>query len=177
VDQRGPEERKDRRGTGAAVNALQERHRASGDEEVRRGAPAPARRPLRINIGASAPIRASARAQQAPPVDEIDAVRDGTRANVQVSALIAGAAASRWLDGTLMVWVIERRDGTVWLVDAGGYRAAFPTRGKPVDDRTPSDAVAALGIAADQVTDIIVSHVHWDHADGLDLLPKARVWT
>jgi glyoxylase-like metal-dependent hydrolase (beta-lactamase superfamily II) len=26
------------------------------------------------------------------------------------------------------------------------------------------------------VTDVIVSHMHWDHADGIDLFPKAKVW-
>jgi glyoxylase-like metal-dependent hydrolase (beta-lactamase superfamily II) len=28
----------------------------------------------------------------------------------------------------------------------------------------------------EDVTDIIVSHIHWDHADGVDLFPNARVW-
>ena len=35
---------------------------------------------------------------------------------------------------------------------------------------------AGLGIAPDQVTDIIVTHIHWDHADGVDLFPRAKVW-
>ena len=26
------------------------------------------------------------------------------------------------------------------------------------------------------MTDIIISHVHWDHLDGADLFPNARVW-
>ena len=26
------------------------------------------------------------------------------------------------------------------------------------------------------VSDVILSHIHWDHADGVDLFPKARVW-
>ncbi len=26
------------------------------------------------------------------------------------------------------------------------------------------------------VSDVIISHVHWDHADGVDLFPNARVW-
>ena len=28
----------------------------------------------------------------------------------------------------------------------------------------------------EDVTDIIVTHVHWDHLDGVDLFPRARIW-
>ena len=33
-----------------------------------------------------------------------------------------------------------------------------------------------LGIKPEEVTDVVVTHMHWDHADGVDLFPKARVW-
>ena len=63
------------------------------------------------------------------------------------------------------------------LVDAGFYRQKFLERWKPAWHTRPSDAVAkAFGVTAASVTDIIVSHVHWDHADGADLFPRARVW-
>jgi glyoxylase-like metal-dependent hydrolase (beta-lactamase superfamily II) len=31
-------------------------------------------------------------------------------------------------------------------------------------------------VAPGAVTDIIISHVHWDHLDGADLFPNARIW-
>ncbi len=34
---------------------------------------------------------------------------------------------------------------------------------------------AGLGIAPEDVTDIIVSHSHWDHVDGVGLFPKAVI--
>ena len=40
----------------------------------------------------------------------------------------------------------------------------------------PSEAVARAGVKADEVTDVIISHIHWDHLDGIDLFPKARIW-
>jgi glyoxylase-like metal-dependent hydrolase (beta-lactamase superfamily II) len=33
-----------------------------------------------------------------------------------------------------------------------------------------------LNIPPDRVTDIIVTHTHWDHFDGADLFPKATIW-
>jgi glyoxylase-like metal-dependent hydrolase (beta-lactamase superfamily II) len=40
----------------------------------------------------------------------------------------------------------------------------------------PSEAVARAGVKPEDVTDVIISHVHWDHLDGIDLFPKARIW-
>ena len=76
-----------------------------------------------------------------------------------------------------MVWVIKG-EGRVILVDAGFYRQEFLDSWKKnvADYVKPSVAVAKLGIKPEQVTDIIISHLHWDHADGADLFPKARVW-
>jgi glyoxylase-like metal-dependent hydrolase (beta-lactamase superfamily II) len=33
-----------------------------------------------------------------------------------------------------------------------------------------------LGIEPEKVTDIIITHSHWDHADGADLFPNATIW-
>jgi len=93
-----------------------------------------------------------------------------------VRNLIADADPSRKLDIAMTVWVI-RGGGRNVLVDAGFYRDRFMQQYHPSPYAKPSDAVeTGLGIKAAEVTDIIVSHVHWDHADGLDLFPKARVW-
>ncbi|MBY0489411.1 MAG: N-acyl homoserine lactonase family protein [Gemmatimonadaceae bacterium] len=140
------------------------------------------RRTTRLLAGLllAAPVHAQSPSPSPSPsraaTDAVYAVRYGTLTAFPVASLIAGADTSRRIDGALMVWVITRANGEVWMVDAGFYREKFMTRWKPADYVKPSDAIAALGIRPEQVTDIIVSHVHWDHADGLDLFPKARVW-
>ncbi len=40
----------------------------------------------------------------------------------------------------------------------------------------PDSAIAKLIIKAEDITDIILSHPHWDHIDGLSLFPKAHTW-
>ena len=93
-----------------------------------------------------------------------------------MSSLVADADPARRLDIAMMVWVLRSPERVV-LVDAGFYRDKFMPQWKPVDYVRPSDALkAGLGIEADQVTDIIVTHVHWDHLDGADLFPRAKVW-
>ncbi|HYW30142.1 MAG TPA: N-acyl homoserine lactonase family protein, partial [Gemmatimonas sp.] len=90
--------------------------------------------------------------------------------------LVAGADTARRIDGALMVWLIRRPDGRNVLVDAGFYREKFMTRWKPADYRTPAAAIASIGLKPEDITDIVISHVHWDHVDGADLFPNARVW-
>ena len=113
--------------------------------------------------------------RDAPTAYEVHAVRYGTLAQFPVRSLVAGADSSRRLDIALMVWVIRGAERTV-LMDAGFYRDKFIARWRPVDYVRPSAAIERLGIRAGDVTDIIVSHVHWDHLDGADLFPNARIW-
>jgi glyoxylase-like metal-dependent hydrolase (beta-lactamase superfamily II) len=110
---------------------------------------------------------------------QVYALRYGTLAQFPAASLIAGADPARRLDIALMVWLIRAPSsagGRTVLMYAGFYREKFITRWKPVDYVRPSTAVERLGIRPDQVTDIIVSHVHWDHLDGADLFPNARIW-
>ena len=113
-------------------------------------------------------------AQPAPTYD-VYAIRYATIPSFPVRGLIAGADTSRRMDIAMAVWLL-RGNGRTVLVDAGFYRDKFVQRWKPADFVQPSEAVARAGVRAADVTDIIVSHVHWDHADGLDLFPNARVW-
>jgi len=113
--------------------------------------------------------------RQPAPTYEVYAVRYATIPGFPVRGLIAGADSSRRIDIAMAVWLLRGADRTV-LVDAGFYRDKFVQRWKPADFMTPAEAVRRAGVRPEDVTDIIVSHVHWDHADGVDLFPNARVW-
>jgi glyoxylase-like metal-dependent hydrolase (beta-lactamase superfamily II) len=107
---------------------------------------------------------------------EVFAIRYGTVERFPVSGLVAGADTSRRLDIAMTVWLARIPGGRNVLMDAGFYRDKFVTRWKPKDYERPSVAVGRVGLKPEDVTDIIVSHIHWDHLDGADLFPRARVW-
>jgi len=111
-----------------------------------------------------------------PAGSQVYALRYGTLRNFPVASLVAGADTSRRMDIALMVWLIKRTDGRTVLMDAGFYRDKFMQRWKPADYIKPSDAVRLVGVRPEDITDVIVSHVHWDHLDGADLFPNARFW-
>jgi len=112
----------------------------------------------------------------AAPMYEVYAIRYATIPAFRVSALINGADTSRRLDIAMMVWLLKGSDGRNVLVDAGFHRDDFVQRWHPSPFVSPSEAVSRAGVNADQITDVIISHVHWDHLDGIDLFPKARIW-
>ncbi len=120
---------------------------------------------------------APARGQSSPPRStEVYAIRYGTLRDFPVAALVAGADTARRADIALTLWLVRRPDGRNVLVDAGFYREKFLTRWKPADYVNPSEAVRAVGVRPEDITDVIVTHVHWDHLDGADLFPNARLW-
>lgn len=93
-----------------------------------------------------------------------------------VASLVRGAERGRNIDIAFTVWVM-RGGGRVVMLDAGFYREKFITQWKPQNFVTPREAVATgLGIKAEDVTDIVISHSHWDHTDGADLFPRATIW-
>lgn len=130
-----------------------------------------------LSAAALVTLAASSPAQPAsPPTYEIFAVRFGVLPQFPVKNLVAGGDPAKALDIPVMVWVLRGADGRVVLVDAGFYAEKFVTRWKVQQFVTPAAAVAKLGIQPDQVSDVILTHMHWDHADGADLFPKATVW-
>ena len=120
-------------------------------------------------------VMAGTLAAQTKPEYEVYAVRYATIPEFAVSGLVAGAEASRKMDIAMMVWLV-RGGGKNILVDAGFYREQFFKQWHVTDYMKPSEAVRRAGVKPEEITDVIVTHMHWDHADGMDLFPNARVW-
>ncbi|MDE2515560.1 MAG: N-acyl homoserine lactonase family protein [Rhodospirillales bacterium] len=70
------------------------------------------------------------------------------------------------------VWAIKGPDRS-FILDTGFDAAMAARRGRQLL-RCPSEGLRAIGIAADQVEDVILSHMHYDHCGNYDLFPKAR---
>ena len=114
--------------------------------------------------------------QTPPPTAEVYAVQFAS-IRYSVGQLVAGGDRTQPIDIAMMVWPVKLAGGRVLVVDAGFYREKFLQQWKPLTYTRPPDAIAAgLGIPPESVTDVVISHIHWDHADGADLFPRARIW-
>jgi glyoxylase-like metal-dependent hydrolase (beta-lactamase superfamily II) len=114
-------------------------------------------------------------AAQTKPQYEVFAVKYATIPDFAVNQLVAGAEPGRKLDIAMLVWLI-RGNGKTILFDSGFYRDQFFKQWHVTEFVKPSDAVRRAGVNPEDVTDVIISHMHWDHADGMDLFPKAKIW-
>jgi glyoxylase-like metal-dependent hydrolase (beta-lactamase superfamily II) len=72
-----------------------------------------------------------------------------------------------------MIWLLKGDNGKTILVDAG---FDDPTGYEDMKFTRPDSALQKLNIKPEDITDIIITHPHWDHVDGIDLFPKAMIW-
>lgn len=83
-----------------------------------------------------------------------------------------------------MAWsfFVVAGNGKLFLVDAGtsalasaGGRALAADWGVDEAVSVPT-ALGRVGVAPADVDGVVLTHVHWDHADGLRELPRVQVW-
>ncbi|CTQ32388.1 N-acyl homoserine lactonase family protein [Jannaschia rubra] len=71
------------------------------------------------------------------------------------------------------MWLL-RRPGRTILVDTGYDQMEAARRGRPIL-LDPREALEPFGLAPDLIDTVIVTHLHYDHAGGLHLFPKATL--
>ncbi|GLQ36025.1 MBL fold hydrolase [Amylibacter marinus] len=71
------------------------------------------------------------------------------------------------------IWVL-RKDDQVILVDTGYDATEATARQRPIQ-MDPRKALASIGLQATDITQVIVTHLHYDHAGGLHLFPNATL--
>ena len=73
-------------------------------------------------------------------------------------------------------------DYFVWLICGGGRDILVDTGFNAAEAKlrsrkltlNPVEALARFGVRADDIRDVVVTHLHYDHAGNLDLFPNAR---
>jgi glyoxylase-like metal-dependent hydrolase (beta-lactamase superfamily II) len=97
--------------------------------------------------------------------------RNGPRRNIQ--NVIGGDLHESDSDLDYFVWVAKRSD-RVFLIDTGMSGQVAQRRGED-HYRVPADAIRMLDLDPTQIEDIILTHLHYDHAGTLDRYPRARL--
>ena len=70
------------------------------------------------------------------------------------------------------VWVAKSDKRTI-LIDSGADEAMCRARGHDFL-RCPTDGLRLVGIDAKDVSDVVTTHLHWDHAGNFEKFPNAR---
>jgi glyoxylase-like metal-dependent hydrolase (beta-lactamase superfamily II) len=109
------------------------------------------------------------------PEYSIEAIRFANSPGDPVASMVMGGPKDQTVDSVYIVWLI-RGAGRNILFDSGFHRARYFKEWKITDYLRPDEAVRLAGVKPGEVTDVVISHAHWDHLGGIDLFPNAVVW-
>ena len=118
---------------------------------------------------------AAASTSTAAPGYTIQAIRYATLPGFPLMALMMGAPNDSVVDIAMVVWLVRGGDHVV-LFDTGFHRDKWRKEFALIDYLSPDKAVTLAGVKPAEVTDVVISHAHWDHMGGIDLFPKAVFW-
>lgn len=139
---------------------------------------------LKNSLGASAAVvgasiigELGASAQPAPaalplPEYEIYACKYGGPVVRKVAMVLWN---NSWdVDGPInyYVWAIRAKNGETIVVDTGCSPAEGVTRKVP-EFVNPVEVLGRLGVTGDNVTKVVVTHMHWDHVGNIEAYLKA----
>jgi glyoxylase-like metal-dependent hydrolase (beta-lactamase superfamily II) len=103
---------------------------------------------------------------------QVYAVRYGTRAARRREHFIFGDDHDGPMPMDYYIWAISSENRTV-VVDTGFNQADGARRGREFL-LCPSEGLAMIGIDARRVSDVIITHLHYDHAGNLGRFPEAK---
>jgi len=106
------------------------------------------------------------------PCYEVYAIRYARMPRKRRDNFIGGDLHDSDMPMDFFVWLLKSQDRTV-LVDTGFNEATALQRKRELL-RNPVDALTGLGVDPAQVSDVIITHLHYDHAGNLDRLPNAK---
>jgi len=109
------------------------------------------------------------------PEYSIVAIRIADSPGDRVAEMVMGAPQGEKIDSIYAMWLI-RGGGRNILFDSGFHRERWFKEWTIKDYLRPDEAVKLAGVTPEEVTDIVISHAHWDHIGGIDLFPEATVW-
>ncbi|NVN88331.1 MAG: N-acyl homoserine lactonase family protein [Rhodopseudomonas sp.] len=107
-------------------------------------------------------------------VHEIYALRYATMSprTPQMNFLTPDPHETTAADLDYFVWLIRGACGDI-LVDTGFNHAAAAARNRKLT-LNPVEALAAFGVDAAAIRNVVITHLHYDHAGNLDRFPNAR---
>ena len=89
--------------------------------------------------------------------------------------MVVGANPKDSIDATLMIWLLKGENGRNILVDTG-YLDTAKTKPRLKGYIRPDSLLERINVYPSDITDVILTHPHYDHIGGINLFPKANIW-
>ncbi|MFC1886260.1 N-acyl homoserine lactonase family protein [Thermodesulfobacteriota bacterium] len=106
------------------------------------------------------------------PLYEVYGIKYGERMGTRGGIFTRGDPHDAPLQMDYFIWAVRNATRIV-VIDVGFSRGEGERRGRTFL-RCPTDGLKLIGIDPAEVQDVIITHMHYDHAGNLPLFPNAR---
>lgn len=106
------------------------------------------------------------------PVYEVFAIKYAHREARRPEHFIGGDPHDTPMPMDYFVWLIRNEERLI-LVDTGFSRETALRRNR-TSLRTPLEGLALLGVGVEQIREVVITHLHYDHVGTFDDFPHAR---
>jgi glyoxylase-like metal-dependent hydrolase (beta-lactamase superfamily II) len=103
---------------------------------------------------------------------QVFALKYGDGGKASANGPIIGASQNDSIDITLMFWLLKDPNDRNILVDAGFIDSTHSIK----NFIRPDSILLQLNISPQEISDIIITHPHYDHIGGMTLFPNAMIW-
>lgn len=103
---------------------------------------------------------------------QVFALKYGDVGRVPALGPIIGASQNDSIDVNYMFWLLKDAHDRNILVDAGFIDTTHTVK----DYIRPDSILLQLNISPQEISDIIMTHPHYDHIGGITLFPNATIW-
>jgi glyoxylase-like metal-dependent hydrolase (beta-lactamase superfamily II) len=109
------------------------------------------------------------------PTYEIYAIRYAKQDLRSEGHMFHGGDHAKMIPGLDFFTYALKGGGRTWVIDTGMTAVQAKRMGRAYDFLLrPNEALARIGIKAEEATDVILTHAHFDHVGTLEDYPKAR---
>lgn len=106
-------------------------------------------------------------------VYDLYALKYASLTTTRSHTFLGGASDEGPQEMAYYVWLAKSANRNV-LIDTGFSQETAVRRGRAWE-RCPIDALSLLGVKAEDIDDLIITHLHYDHAGNLGKIPHARI--
>lgn len=111
------------------------------------------------------------------PVYQIHALQYATLPAFPKSLIVYGVGFDEMIENfPFYFWVVEG-NGKKICVDCGYAADGWAEENfGMINYQSPKEVLAKINLTPEEITDVIITHIHWDHAGNIPAFPNAKVW-